>query len=91
MNQNPDISECVHPAELVRRAKDVCEITTPNEQMSDLEIRNVLLCVGQSSPDANWLDPDNPKVGSYGLGVMLFLGLAVFPEFMTRLGLIRWN
>ena len=91
MNQSPDISECVHPSELISRAKEVCEITTPNDQMTDEQIRDVLLYIGRSMPDTNWLNPDNPKVGQYGLGVMLFLGLTVFPEFMVRRGLIRWN
>jgi len=88
---NPEIGDCILPSELIRRAKEECEISTPNNEMTDEQIRDVLLYVARSSPDTNWLNPDKPKVGHYGLGVMLFLGLAVFPEFMVRRGLIRWN
>ena len=76
--------------ELVAHAKEACQITTPNTDMTDDDVRAVARWIGQQASDTVQLD-DKVIFGRIGIGLMLFVTLSEFPEFHRKHGLGQDN
>jgi len=85
-----DEFEFLRTSELVDQAKEACHITTPNDQMTDEEIRTVMRWVGQCMPDTEWVH-GKLIFGRMGIELMLFVTLSEFPSFYVRYGLSQFN
>lgn len=70
--------------------KAKCGIRTPNSEMTDKEIAEIMRSIGSAAPDTVWID-GKPILGRMGIGVMLSLTLYEFPEFYARHGLSQCN
>jgi len=80
--QNTDTVVCV--------ARIALNIGTPNEELSDDEIRRLCKWVGEKAPDA--ITIDNKKIlGRIGIDAMLFIALTEFPEFYVKYELAQSN
>lgn len=76
--------------EIIEITKAKCGIKTPNTEMTDEEIAEVMRSIGSAAPDTVWVD-GKPMIGRMGLGVMLSLSLYEFPDFFTRHELSQHN
>jgi len=74
----------------VEKAKQACQITTPNPEMSDDEIRAVCKWLAERAPDTMLVNGE-PKLGRMGIGVMVSVVLYEFPEFYEKYGLSQFN
>jgi len=83
-------SEPKAPSDVVSMAKSVCRIDTPNEQMTDKEIRVVCRYLGSLAPDTCFED-GNPVFGRIGISTMLSIALYEFPDFYDRYQLSQYN
>jgi hypothetical protein len=71
------------PEELVEMGKLACDISKPNGELDDAEIRLVMRWVGRLAPDCQFLY-DKVEYGPKALGLMIFVTEIVFPEFYNR-------
>ena len=76
---------------LIDWAKACLDITKPNSEMTDVDIRQVVRWVGLCSFDTMFVDGDQPIFRRVGIGMMLSVTLLEFPEFYTRYGLAQFN
>ena len=89
MEEKPEF-ELLRTSELVDQAKEACHIITPNDQMTDEEIRTVMRWIGQRTPDTEWVD-GKFVFGRMGIELMLFMTLSEFPDFYVRYELSQFN
>lgn len=71
-------------SKILDMAKDICDIDTPNEEMSDDEIASVMRSIGYTAPDTVWHSDEEPELGPEGIGLMLSITLYEFPEFYEK-------
>ena len=69
--------------EMVTRAKRLCGIDRPNDEMSDEEIRVVMRWLGGHNLDAK-AGASGIILGNLDWGLMLTLTALVFPDFYNR-------
>ena len=77
-------------SEVVDQAKEVLGISKPNNKMTDDEVRKVVRWIGESVLDTVWVD-GKPVFGRQGIGIMLTITAAEFPDFYSRYGLSQFN
>jgi hypothetical protein len=82
--------EYLDTGEVVNQAKEALGIAKPNNKMTDDEIRSVVRSIGESVLDTIWVD-GKPVFGRQGIGIMLTITAAEFPEFYSRYGLSQFN
>lgn len=75
---------------LINAAKSACHIRTPNENMTDEEIRVVVRWIGECAPDTIWVD-GKPVFGRQGIDIMLTITVVEFPDFYSRYKLSQFN
>ena len=85
-----DIFNCSNTRELVTSAKKACDITKPNNEMSDDEIRTISHWIWEQLPDTSWV---NGKIvpGRAGIDLMLLVTISEFPEFYQKRELGQYN
>ena len=83
-------NEYLTTSELIVLAKTVYNITVPNSEMTDEEIRKVVRLIGLCFGDVIWTDGD-PTFTKTAIELMLFITICEFPEFYCRYELSRPN
>ena len=78
------------PSEIVERLKQLEDITTPNADMSDSEIKAVMRLLAVRLPGTISLD-EELSTSRIGIELMLSLTLMVFPEYYERYGLAQFD
>jgi hypothetical protein len=61
------------------------------EELSDVEIREVVRWIGMCSVDTIFVDGDKPILGRIGIGLMLSITLLEFPDYYTKYELSQFN
>lgn len=85
-----DLTYCMKTSDIVDAAREACAIKTPKHKMTDDEIRTAMRWIGARAPDTIWVD-GKPAFGRIGIGLMLSITLAEFPEYYARYGLGQFN
>lgn len=89
MNEEP--TAWVSPRGLIKQAMDDLGIDKPKGELVDAEIKNVMRFIGMCAADTDISDPDNPKLGRIGIGLMLTVTLLEFPEYYVKYELSQFN
>ena len=76
--------------ELVASAKKDCDITKPNSEMTDDEIRTIAHWIFERLPDTSWED-GKMVLGRAGIDLMLFVMMNEFSVFYQEHGLGQYN
>ena len=77
-------------SDLVEQAKANLNITKPNGELADDDIRVIARWVGMQAQDTACTDGE-VTFNRTGLGLMLFIALTEFPEFYSRYELSQFN
>lgn len=85
-----DLTDCMKTSDILDIAREACDIKTPKHEMTDDEIRTAMRWIGAQAPDTVWAD-GKPVFGRAGIGLMLSVTLAEFPEFYARYELSQFN
>lgn len=85
-----DITDCMKTSDILDIAREACGIKTLKHEMTDDEIRTAMCWIGAQAPDTVWAD-GKPMFRRIGIGLMLSITLAEFPEFYARYGLSQFN
>ena len=86
-----NLSEYVTSRQLLICAKICLDITKPDSEMEDGDIRKAMRWIGESAWDTVRTDGDKPKIGPHGIGLMLSVTLLEFPGFYEEHGLSQFN
>ena len=78
------------PSEIVERLKQLAGIDTPNNDMSDSEIKATIRVVALSILGSIPLD-EHLSTSRVGIDLMLSLTLLVFPDYYQRYGLAQFD
>lgn len=84
------ISYYLETSEIVTQAKKTCGIDKLNIDMTKDEIAKTMRWIGQQAPDTNCVD-GKISLGRIGIGLMLSITIAEFPEFYQHCGLAQYN
>jgi len=76
--------------ELVASAKKTCDITKPNNEMTDDEIRTIAHWIFERLPDTSWED-GKMIPGRAGIDFILFVMMNEFSVFYQEHGLGQYN
>jgi len=78
------------PGEIVDRLKTLADISTPDDDMTDAEIKAAMRVAAASLPGDIPID-EHLTTGRDGIDLMLSLTLMVFPGYYERCGLAQFN
>ena len=81
----------VSPRELIEQAMDDLGIDKAKDELVDADIKKVMHYIGMCAVDTDLSDPDNPKIGHIGIGLMLTVTLLEFPEYYVKYELSQFN
>ena len=81
----------VSPRGLIEQAMDDLSIDKPKDALADVDIKKIMHYIGMRAADTDLSDPDNPKIGHIGIGLMLAVTLLEFPEYYAKYGLSQFN
>ncbi len=90
----PTMDEWVSVAttgELVREAKKCNGVSTPNDQMTDQEIRTVVRWIGTTFSEPMCGELGDVLLNRPAVEMMLFVTICEFPEFYCRYALSQYN
>jgi hypothetical protein len=79
------------PRGLIKQAMDDLGIDKPKDELVDADIKEVMHYIGMCAADTDLSDPDNPKIGRIGIGLMLTVTLLEFPEYYMKYELSQFN
>ena len=85
-----ELFEYLKPGELIDRGKASFNITKPNNELSEDEIRRVVRRIGDSAFDTIYIG-DEPRLGRAGIGLMLLVTMMEFPMFYEKYDLSQRN
>ena len=72
------------PSQMVDLTKANFNIVKPNDDMNEDDIRQTMRWIGDCSVDTIYVYSEKTKLGSIGIGNMLFVTLMVFPAFYIK-------
>ena len=81
----------VLPGALIEQAMDDLGIDRPIHELADADIKKVMRFIGMCAADTDISDPDNPKLGRIGIGLMLTVTLLEFPDYYAKHELAQFN
>ena len=81
----------VSPRGLIEQAMDDLSIDKPKGALADADIKKIMRYIGMCAADTDLSDPDNPKIGHIGIGLMLTVTLLEFPEYYVKYELAQFN
>lgn len=76
---------------IIEHAMVDLSIDTPKDELTDANIKEVMHFIGMCAPDTDLSDPDNPKIGYIGIGLMLTITLLEFPAYYQKFELSHQN
>ncbi|MFC1871492.1 hypothetical protein ACFLYF_03735 [Chloroflexota bacterium] len=89
--ETPDINGYMYTWQLVDWAQANLNIMKPKEALTNAEIRDIMRWIGMCSVDTIFSGGDKPVLGRIGIGLMLTVTLAEFPEYYVKYELAQFN
>ena len=87
----PDISKYMYTWELIGWAQANLNIIKPKEDLTNVEIRNIMRWIGMCSVDTIFVDGERPIFRRVGIGLMLTVTLLEFPAYYMEYELSQFN
>ncbi len=81
----------ISPRGLIEQAMGDLGIDKPKDGLVDADIKKIMHYIGMCAADTDLSDPDNPKIGHIGIGLILSITLLEFPEYYMKYELAQFN
>jgi hypothetical protein len=89
MTEEPTV--WVSSSEIVEEAMYDLMIDKPKDELGDVDIKMIMHYIGMCAVDTDISDPDNPRIGLIGVGLMLTVTLLEFPDYYQKYELSQFN
>ena len=86
-----DLRDWMEVHEIVELAMFDLGISKAKEELVDSDIKKIMHYIGQWADETDFTNPFSPRIGLFGVGIMLTVCLLEFPEYYEKYQLSQYN